>query len=108
MIAYDKLVRDRIPEIIEESGRQCDCDVLSDDDFLCYAEQKLDEELAEFHQARDVAELADLIETVYAVAEALGTDRVALEELRARKALKRGGFERKIRLKAVYEAGERL
>ncbi len=106
MIEYDKLVRDHIPEIIRESGKTCDCDILSDEDFLRYAERKLDEELLEFHATRDVAELADLIEVIYAVSKALGVGREELEAIRAEKARKRGGFEKKIVLRCVRQAGE--
>ncbi len=106
MIEYDKLVRDRIPEIIRASGRPCDCETLTDEEFLVRAERKLDEELAEFHESRDVSELADLIEVIYAVAAALGADRDGLERIRARKADERGAFNGKILLKRVYGAGE--
>lgn len=42
-----KLVRDRIPEIIEASGNTCVTEILSDEDYLCMLDAKLDEELAE-------------------------------------------------------------
>lgn len=45
---YNKLVRDRIPEIIESSGRICDTEILSDEDYLQMLDAKLDEELAEY------------------------------------------------------------
>ena len=46
---YNKLVRDRIPEIIESSGRTCVTEILSDEDYLKMLDAKLDEELAEYH-----------------------------------------------------------
>lgn len=44
---YNKLVRDRIPEIIESSGKTCVKEILSDEDYLRMVDTKLDEELAE-------------------------------------------------------------
>ena len=101
MIEYDKLVRDKIPEIIRADGRECDCERLTDKEFLVRAERKLDEELAEFHASRNVEELADLIEVIYAVADALGADQEQLERIRVRKRAERGGFDEKILLKRV-------
>lgn len=48
MIEYDKLIRDRIPEIIDGSGKRCIVEVLSDGAYLQYLDQKLGEELAEY------------------------------------------------------------
>lgn len=47
---YNKLVRDRIPEIIEADGKKCKIENLSDDDYLEMIDAKLDEELAEYHK----------------------------------------------------------
>lgn len=41
MIEYDKLIRDRIPEIIERSGKKCIVEVMDDDTYLQYLDQKL-------------------------------------------------------------------
>ena len=58
---YNKLVRDRIPEIIEASGKNCVTEILSDADYLKMLDAKLDEELAEYHKDQTVEELADLL-----------------------------------------------
>lgn len=47
-IEYNKLVRDRIPEIIEADGKTCVCETLSDENYLRLLDQKLNEELAEY------------------------------------------------------------
>ena len=47
---YEKLVRDKIPEIIEKSGKQCKTEILSDEKYLEMIDKKLDEELAEYHK----------------------------------------------------------
>ena len=100
---YNKLVRDRIPEIIESSGRACVTEILSDEDYLKMLDAKLDEELAEYHADQNIEELADLMEVIRACAVARGYTVEELEQVRAEKAAKRGGFEKKILLKEVVE-----
>lgn len=102
-IAYNKLVRDRIPEIIETSGKTCTTEILSPEDYLRMLDAKLDEELAEYHKDQNVDELADLLEVIYAAAIARSYTLEDLEQIRAEKAAKRGGFEKRILLKDVYE-----
>lgn len=102
-IAYNKLVRDRIPEIIESSGKTCSTEILSPEDYLRMIDAKLDEELAEYHKDQNIEELADLLEVIRAAAIARGYTIEELERVRAEKAAKRGGFEKRILLKEVYE-----
>lgn len=102
-IKYNKLVRDRIPEIIEASGKTCVTEVLSDEEYLKMIDAKLDEELAEYHKDQNIEELADLLEVIRAAAVARGYSVEELEKVRAEKAAKRGGFEKKILLKEVIE-----
>lgn len=102
-IAYNKLVRDRIPEIIESSGKTCSTEILSPEEYLRMLDAKLDEELAEYHKDQNIEELADLLEVIHAAAIARGYTLEGLEQIRAEKAGKRGGFEKRILLKEVYE-----
>ena len=102
-IEYHKLVRDRIPEIIEKDGKTCVCSVLSQQDYITLLDQKLNEELAEYQESKSMEELADLLEVVRAVALARGSTPEELEEIRRQKAEKRGGFEKKILLEEVTE-----
>ena len=102
-IAYNKLVRDRIPEIIESSGKTCSTEILSPEDYLRMIDAKLDEELAEYHKDQNIEELADLLEVIHAAAIARGYSLEDLEQMRAEKAAKRGGFKKRILLKEVYE-----
>ena len=95
---YNKLVRDRIPEIIESSGKTCVTEILSDEEYLRMVDAKLDEELAEYHKDQNIEELADLLEVIRAATLARGYTLDALEAIRATKAEKRGGFEKKILL----------
>ena len=100
---YNKLVRDRIPEIIEAGGSTCVTEILSDEEYLKMVDAKLDEELAEYHQDQNLEELADLTEVIHAAVIARGYTLEDLERVRAEKATKRGGFEKKILLKEVHE-----
>ena len=95
---YNKLVRDRIPEIIEASGECCKTRILSDEAYLKMLDAKLDEELAEYHKDQTIEELADLLEVIRAATTASGYTLEELEAVRAEKAEKRGGFEKKILL----------
>ena len=93
---YNKLVRDRIPEIIESSGASCTVEVLTDKTYLEMIDVKLDEELAEYHKDKSIEELADLIEVIHAAAIARGYTLEELEAVRAKKANERGAFAKKI------------
>ena len=98
---YNKLVRDRIPEIIETDGHKCITKILSDEEYIKMIDTKLDEELAEYHLDQNIEELADLIELIYAAARARGYSLEQLESIRKEKVAKRGGFEKRIFLESV-------
>ena len=100
-IQYNKLVRDRIPEIIEASGKRCVCSTLSDEEYHAKLDEKLNEELAEYQESKSMEELADLLEVIKAVATARGSSIEEVETIRRDKAAKRGGFEKKILLNEV-------
>ena len=103
MIEYDKLIRDKIPEIIEQSGKKCIVEVLDNDTYIEYLDQKLNEELAEYQQDKSIEELADLLEVIYAVVAARGYSAAELERIRLEKSEKRGAFEKRLLLKSVSE-----
>lgn len=98
---YHKLVRDRIPEIIEADGKICTWETLSEVAYLQLLDEKLNEELAEYQERKSLEELADLLEVVQAVVRARGWTSEQLEQLRADKAARRGGFAKRILLTSV-------
>ena len=98
---YDKLVRDRIPDIIRESGKEPVCRTATQEEALDYLARKLGEEAAEYLESRDAEELADVLEVVFAIAAEKGITPEKLEEIRARKARERGGFSGRIVLEEV-------
>jgi predicted house-cleaning noncanonical NTP pyrophosphatase (MazG superfamily) len=100
---YNKLVRDRIPEIIEEDGKRCVCETLPQERYIAMLDAKLNEELAEYQQSKSLEELADLLEVMGAVVKAKGFTWEELTAIRKKKLEARGGFEKRILLKEVYE-----
>lgn len=95
---YNKLVRDKIPKIIEENGGKAEIRILSDEEFCLFLEKKLDEEAGEYHRDKNAEELADILEVVYALAASIGCAREELEDIYQKKHKERGGFEKKILL----------
>ena len=96
IIKYDKIVRDRIPEIIELDSKQCLTKQVSGREKLNYLFKKLFEEANELSESLSVEELADVQEVVYAIANELGISLDELERIRHQKVLERGGFEKGI------------
>jgi len=99
MKQYNKLIRDKIPEIIQAEGRKCTIEVLSDKDYLSHLNKKLVEEVNEYTESNDIEELVDLEEVLRAILDAKGVDYDAFEEIRLSKVNKRGAFKKKLLLK---------
>jgi predicted house-cleaning noncanonical NTP pyrophosphatase (MazG superfamily) len=97
MKTYDKLVRDRIPEIIEARGGKASFRACADgEEYLVRLIAKLREEVDEFDRDRNAEELADILEVVKALCERLGIDPRDVEALRAEKAEERGAFAKRL------------
>lgn len=101
MKEYNKLVRDKIPEIIEADGKTCKTHILSDEEYICALEKKLNEEVSEYQKDKNLEEMADVLEVLQAICIARGYSLNELEEMRAKKAEERGGFRKKILLEFV-------
>lgn len=95
-MVYNKLVRDLIPELIKEQGEVPHFRFLCDEEYTRCLEDKLDEEVGEYHRDRNIGELADILEVVFALAENLGCTRDALMESYQRKHDARGGFQNRV------------
>lgn len=100
---YNKLVRDKIPQIIEADNKVCEKEILSDEEYTKMLDEKLNEECAEYQESKSIEELADILEVVYSIANKKGYSIEMLEKIRKEKADKRGGFSAKILLKRVVE-----
>lgn len=101
MKVYNKLIRDRIPEIIEASGKKANIEIMNDSDYLKALNSKLQEELDEYNEDQDVNELADLIEVAYAIIEHKGMSIDEFEQIQVKKKEERGGFKEKLLLLSV-------
>ncbi len=91
-----KLVRDKIPEIIEADGKKPITRILSQEEYLAELDTKLNEEVAEYQADKSVEEMADVLEVLYALCEARGYSIEELQRVREDKRAKRGGFRDKI------------
>lgn len=98
---YNKLVRDRIPEIITRSNRQLEVKTMTPAEFEVALREKMVEEAAEAREA-DVAhlvtELADIQEVMQALMQLHGITPEALQQEQENRRLERGGFEQRLKL----------
>ena len=101
MKIYNKLVRDKIPEMIEADGKICKTRILSEEEYIAALEEKLNEEVAEYQADKSLEEMADVLEVLHAICVARGYSLDDLEEVRVKKAEERGGFWERIFLESV-------
>ena len=96
-----KLVRDKIPEIIEKSGKSCKIRTLDRDEYILRLEEKLSEELSEYLESKEPEELADLLEVMDALIVATGHSKEEVLKIQQEKRAVRGGFEKQILLEEI-------
>ena len=106
MKIYNKLVRDKIPEIINLDNRKAITRILDNEEYLDELNKKLKEEFAEYFEDNTTEELADIVEVIYGILNAKGVNVEEFEEIRKAKVEKRGAFQDKIFLEKVIEDGE--
>lgn len=92
---FNKLVRDKIPEIIKSQGEHPNFQVLSEEKYLFELDRKLCEEMQEYQESKELEELADMLEVIYAICQARGYSLDELFELQKEKCEKRGAFSKK-------------
>ncbi len=98
---YNKLVRDKIPEIIRQDGRKPTTHIADKKEYWQGLKEKLKEEVKEFLKESNEEELADILELIYAICDFKKIDKSKLENLRKKKAKQRGGFQKKIILDEI-------
>lgn len=96
-----KLVRDNIPQIINNSGKQCSFRILNDQEFNVCLRKKLEEEMGEFIEADSIEELADILEVIEAIAINKGFSLSDLINIKQNKAKTNGSFTKKIFLTEI-------
>lgn len=100
---YNKLVRDKIPELIRGEGKEPITRTLEGEDFLVALDQKLREEVEEYIENPSVEELADIMEVLEAIVAMRRIPQPELRRAKNAKALKRGTFHEKVFLEKVVE-----
>ena len=103
MKAYNKLVRDKIPDIIRDKGEIANTKKLNDTEFFDTLNHKLKEEVDEYFEDYSVEELTDIVEVIYAIARHRGLSINDFEKIRKKKLDERGGFEDRVLLIGVEE-----
>jgi predicted house-cleaning noncanonical NTP pyrophosphatase (MazG superfamily) len=106
MKVYNKLIRDKIPEIIESTGKKYKIEVLDDVQYKQALDEKLKEELDEYLTDDSVDELADLVEVIYAMLDYKGVTLEAFEKIRLDKQKDRGAFKQRLFLEYVEKKSE--
>lgn len=99
MKTYNKLVRDKIPEIIKQEGRKVKTKILDDKEYRIELNKKLQEEVKEYIEDNNVEELADIVEVIYGILNSMNVSVEDFEKIRKEKVSKRGAFQEKIFLK---------
>lgn len=97
MESYNKLVRDHIPDVLDQKGIPYEKRIASPEEYKNELIRKLSEEIAEFTEASDIEELADLIEVVEALKKLPEYQKV--EAVREQKRVEKGAFDQRIILK---------
>jgi len=91
-----KLVRDKIPEIIKETGKYPITRTLSEEEYLIELDKKLNEEVAEYQADKSMEEIADIMEVIFAICKARNYSQEQIGNIKREKREKRGGFEKRI------------
>jgi len=105
MKVYNKLVRDKIPEIINQNGELCEIKTLDKSRYFSELRVKLKEEFNEYLEAKNdveaIEELSDVLEVIHSLSEIHGKGFEDVEKVRQKKFNERGGFKKKIYLTNV-------
>lgn len=101
MKIYNKLVRDKIPEIIKSKGEKAKIRILNNEEYKKELDKKLVEEVNEYLSDNNVEELADIVEVIYGILNSMNISIEEFEKIRKLKVEKRGAFQNKMFLESV-------
>lgn len=93
---YNKLVRDKIPLILNKKGIKISTHIADDKEYWQKLKEKLEEEVDEFLKSNTEEELVDILEIIYAILDFKKINKRHLELKRKKKAKERGGLKKKI------------
>ncbi|PTX17358.1 Predicted house-cleaning noncanonical NTP pyrophosphatase, all-alpha NTP-PPase (MazG) superfamily [Halanaerobium congolense] len=102
-ILYNKLIRDKIPEIIENAGKEYEIHRADEQEYIEKLLLKVEEELAEFKEEPSIAEMADLFEVLDSVINYYDFDKQKIKNYQKKKRKERGGFRKQLILDKVIE-----
>ena len=104
---FNKLVRDKIPDIIASNGEESITRVLGDEEYKVELYKKLTEEVNEVIDSKTssetLEELADVLEILSSIAKLNSKKLDDVIEIAKQKRIKRGGFEKRIFLEKTYK-----
>ncbi|MBS4539011.1 nucleoside triphosphate pyrophosphohydrolase [Clostridium sp. D2Q-11] len=100
---YNKLIRDKIPQIIEENNKEYVIEKVNERELSQLLNKKLQEEVDEYLESEEVEELADILEVIHGILDTKNISFKELEKIRESKKHKRGGFSKGVKLIKVIE-----
>ena len=98
---YNKLVRDKIPEIIKADNKNPTTHIADNKEYWEKLKQKLTEEVNEFLEESTEEEFADILEVIHAISDFKQFNKEQVNQIRKQKAEKRGRFKDKIILEKI-------
>lgn len=101
MKLYNKLVRDKIPGIIKESGKECKYQIVDHSEYKVLLYKKMQEELDEFIENPSCEEAADMWEVFLSICRSHDLDIMEVTKAAIFKAVKKGSFKERIVLISV-------
>lgn len=103
LYTYNKLIRDKNVEIMENLGHKVEYEILDDERYNVELDKKLKEEVNEYLADYSVEEMADVMEVIYAMLDYRGITMEEVEKARIEKRNRKGAFKNKVFLKTVEE-----
>ena len=100
---FNKLVRDRIPEIIKKDGHKCKFHIADENEFELKLHEKLQEEINEFFENPCAEEIADIVEVLDTIRKHHKIDYNEIKHQKKIKFIKRGGFNKNLILEWTKE-----
>ncbi len=100
---YNKLVRDKIPEVIESSGKFFSSHIAEELEYKEELFKKAYEELEEFRETPCAEEMADIFEVLEGLIKAYNIEMNDIFDIKEEKARERGAFDERIILERVWE-----
>ena len=101
MKTFNKLVRDRIPEIIRRNGETPTVRILGNEEYEKELNKKLQEEVNEYLADGNIEELADVEEVLRALISLKGVSYQDFDKMREEKCERRGAFKERIFLEST-------